>query len=551
MNSAGYARTVLTILMTTACPALAEIAVKPLTEAQVLDLLRSDVARVRVAELAREKGIDFTLGPDDERRLRRAGADTALIETLRELAPNASASQPVIQYFVSDLTTLNSRATSATLSWSVSDAIEVTLAPDIGRVDSIGHVSVAPGKTTMYTLHALGSGSEETRYVTVEVPYAAIVIDSFAVDDARIPPGQRTHLRWSVSNATSVTIDAGSHALSVPNEGVWSIAPLTTTTYVLLASGDGPSHSRSVTVEVAIPENPDVGTLLSRAKESRTKNDYATAFSLFHEAAELGDPEAVNQVGWMYQNGLGVTRDYAEAMTWFRKAAQAGNGDGMNNIGWLYQAGWGVTQDYHEANEWYKKAADAGNGAGMYNVGWLYQNGLGVTRDYPEAIKWYRQAAENGVADGMNNLGWFYEHGLGLAADRDTAVSWYRKAAAAGNQSAKANLKRLGIDADESSSGTPSRIRIGGNVQAANLIHKVVPTYPPLAAQARIQGTVRFEAVIGENGAIRNLQLVSGHPMLVSSAQQAVSQWRYKPTLLNGRPVEVVTTIDVNFTLGN
>jgi protein TonB len=96
---------------------------------------------------------------------------------------------------------------------------------------------------------------------------------------------------------------------------------------------------------------------------------------------------------------------------------------------------------------------------------------------------------------------------------------------------------------------TPQRIRVGGNVQAANLVRKVTPVYPPLAKQARIQGTVRFTAIIGKDGTIQNLQLVSGHPLLVSAAQDAVRQWVYKPTLLNGEPVEVVTQIDVNFTL--
>lgn len=96
---------------------------------------------------------------------------------------------------------------------------------------------------------------------------------------------------------------------------------------------------------------------------------------------------------------------------------------------------------------------------------------------------------------------------------------------------------------------TPSRIRVGGNVQAANLVRKVTPVYPPLAKQARIQGTVRFTAIIGKDGTIQNLQLVTGHPLLVAAAQDAVRQWVYKPTLLNGEPVEVVTQIDVNFTL--
>jgi protein TonB len=96
---------------------------------------------------------------------------------------------------------------------------------------------------------------------------------------------------------------------------------------------------------------------------------------------------------------------------------------------------------------------------------------------------------------------------------------------------------------------TPQRISVGGNVQAARLISQPKPTYPPLARQARIQGVVRFTAVIGVDGRIKDLTLVSGHPLLVPAAQAAVKEWRYEPTLLNGEPVEVVTQIDVNFTL--
>ena len=95
----------------------------------------------------------------------------------------------------------------------------------------------------------------------------------------------------------------------------------------------------------------------------------------------------------------------------------------------------------------------------------------------------------------------------------------------------------------------PSRIRVGGQVQAANLLRKITPPYPPLAKQARIQGTVRFTAIIGKDGTIQNLQLISGHPLLIPAATEAVRQWVYRPTLLNGEPVEVITQIDVNFTL--
>ncbi len=94
-------------------------------------------------------------------------------------------------------------------------------------------------------------------------------------------------------------------------------------------------------------------------------------------------------------------------------------------------------------------------------------------------------------------------------------------------------------------------IRVGGNVQAANLIRQIKPAYPPMAKQARIQGTVRFNTTIGADGFVKNLVVDSGHPMLVAAAMEAVKQWIYKPTLLNGNPVEVVTTVDVNFTLSD
>jgi len=96
---------------------------------------------------------------------------------------------------------------------------------------------------------------------------------------------------------------------------------------------------------------------------------------------------------------------------------------------------------------------------------------------------------------------------------------------------------------------TPQRIRVGGNVQQARLVKQPKPVYPPLARQARIQGVVKFTAIIGKDGTIQNLQMMSGHPLLVQSATDAVKQWVYQPTLLNGEAVEVITQIDVNFTL--
>ena len=94
-----------------------------------------------------------------------------------------------------------------------------------------------------------------------------------------------------------------------------------------------------------------------------------------------------------------------------------------------------------------------------------------------------------------------------------------------------------------------SRVRISQGVTQGMVLKRVQPTYPQMAKIARVQGPVVLAAIIGKDGTIQNLTMVSGHPLLVQAATDAVKQWLYKPTLLNNEPVEVITTIDVNFTL--
>ena len=93
------------------------------------------------------------------------------------------------------------------------------------------------------------------------------------------------------------------------------------------------------------------------------------------------------------------------------------------------------------------------------------------------------------------------------------------------------------------------RVRVSQGVSQGLLIYRVEPKYPPIAQQAHIQGIVILTAVIGKDGIIQRLQLVSGHPMLATAAIDAVKQWRYKPYLLNGQPVEAETTVAVTFRL--
>ena len=96
----------------------------------------------------------------------------------------------------------------------------------------------------------------------------------------------------------------------------------------------------------------------------------------------------------------------------------------------------------------------------------------------------------------------------------------------------------------------PTRIIVSQGVMTGNILSRPQPTYPAIAKSARIQGTVVLSATISKTGTIENLSVVSGPQMLTQSALDAVRNWRYKPYLLNGEPVEVKTTVSVNFTLG-
>jgi periplasmic protein TonB len=94
-----------------------------------------------------------------------------------------------------------------------------------------------------------------------------------------------------------------------------------------------------------------------------------------------------------------------------------------------------------------------------------------------------------------------------------------------------------------------TRIKVGGNVQAAMVQKKVQPVYPALAKSARVSGVVHLAAVIAKDGTIQELHSLGGPALLIQAAMDAVKQWVYRPTMLNGEPVQVETTIDVNFTL--
>ena len=140
--------------------------------------------------------------------------------------------------------------------------------------------------------------------------------------------------------------------------------------------------------------------------------DYAEALSWYRKAADQGDAGAEFCLGWMYENGLGVTRDcaeatpqdYGEAVRWFYRAARQGNADAENSLGTMYAGGFGVLRDYSEALKWYLRAAAKHHPTARYNLGCLCEHGLGTPRDDAKALSLFRLAAADGDPDAKKKL---------------------------------------------------------------------------------------------------------------------------------------------------
>jgi hypothetical protein len=167
---------------------------------------------------------------------------------------------------------------------------------------------------------------------------------------------------------------------------------------------------------------------------------WALEASEYTQAAEEGDADAQNSLGYCYEYGLGVARDPLQAVRWYRKAADAGHAEAQNNLGVCYDQGMGVTKDAREAVRWFRKAADAGSATAQRNMGLCYQNGDGVPKAPKEAFRWYLKAAEAENKDAQYALGDCYLEGTGVEKDPSLAIKWYRRAADAGNLDAQVSL---------------------------------------------------------------------------------------------------------------
>ena len=143
-------------------------------------------------------------------------------------------------------------------------------------------------------------------------------------------------------------------------------------------------------------KNGDIDTIIKLAEYYEEIKDYLTAFFYYEKAAEQGNATAQFNLGYFYDEGLGVEQDYKKAKEWYEKAAEQGNATAQFNLGYLYENGLGVEQDYKKAKEWYEKAIEQGNATAQEHLGFLYLFGLGTEVNYEIAEKLFRRSFNNG-----------------------------------------------------------------------------------------------------------------------------------------------------------
>jgi len=174
-------------------------------------------------------------------------------------------------------------------------------------------------------------------------------------------------------------------------------------------------------------------------RAAKDRGHYATAIRAWLPLAEAGSAEAANNIGHMYEEGLGVAQNYGEAMDWYRKAALQELAQAQHNVGLLYYNGYGVAANPREAMRWFRLAANQGLAASEYMLGLAYQSGEGAELDYTEARRWFLLSARQGYADAQM----MYAYML-LAGDGDSereaaparAYVWAQVAARHGQQGA-------------------------------------------------------------------------------------------------------------------
>lgn len=185
--------------------------------------------------------------------------------------------------------------------------------------------------------------------------------------------------------------------------------------------------ARNPRVNVSV--DSDASLILSvdwkeQTKQALDAKEFVRALSLIQKAIAAEDPQTF-ELASIDPAEPNFTQGFSKAEESFQKEADLGNAEAMRNLGYLYQMGLGVTQDYDKAREWYQKGADSGDVEAMGSLGRLYRDGNGVATDYGKAWEWFQRAAVAGDRMAQSNLGWLNEQNdLGRWIEDGKVQAW-------------------------------------------------------------------------------------------------------------------------------
>ena len=198
-----------------------------------------------------------------------------------------------------------------------------------------------------------------------------------------------------------------------------------------------------------MPETPKAespftpGSPEAQANEAYQKGDFAQARAIWQHLADGGDGQSMNNLGVLYDLGLGVEPDEGRALHWFAQSAAAGHPSGMSNYGRMLEQGRGIEANPHEAARWFDLAARQGQPEAQYNLGLMYESGHGVSRDYKAAAAWYSRAAAQQQIDALARLGHLYRAGEGVEKNAARATLLLYAAAMRGSVHAMKELEAM------------------------------------------------------------------------------------------------------------
>ncbi len=162
-----------------------------------------------------------------------------------------------------------------------------------------------------------------------------------------------------------------------------------------------------------------------RAKD---RGHYATAIRAWKALAKKGDARAQNNIGHMYEEGLGVAQNYREAMNWYKKAAESKLPEAQFNVGLLYYYGYGVAKNLREAIKWFKLSSRKNLAEAQYMMGLAHHEGKGVRLDYREAFAWFAKSAKQNHPPAQFMSGFMFQAGEGMEPDPMRAYAWSKLA---------------------------------------------------------------------------------------------------------------------------